>query len=207
VFGSKYQLPCHNFTSPRSSLCHKLYSSHCTCNLFLRPVRVFRDHIKRSLHVLPFSSFHPWIFRPTAHPSFLACARRVKIAHIRLLSFLRVRPLPSLHPPFSSRWSRRSVRIIISSPVIVTSVPPNLISLLNSKTLDYFPLPLRKQHFLFGFFLLLHLPHRCDTNPGHFHQLRISFVSSMNTGLPHLTRSAFLPWKRRSRLKAQAMSS
>lgn len=42
-----------NFTSPRSSICHKLCISHCTCNLFLRPARVSRDHIKRPLNVLP----------------------------------------------------------------------------------------------------------------------------------------------------------
>jgi len=98
-------------------------------------------------------SSHPWILRPTASPSFLTCARTLQIPP--LLSFQRVRPLRSLPPPFSSRCSLHSVRIFLAISSLVMLPPnPNPISLLDlaSKALDYFPLPLRKQLFLFCFF-------------------------------------------------------
>lgn len=94
-------------------------------------------------------SSHPWSFRPTASPSFLKCARTLQIPP--LLSFLRIRPLRSLPPPFSSRCSLHSVRIFlaISSPVMLPpNQNPNYLLDLASKTLDYFPLLPRKQHFL-----------------------------------------------------------
>ena len=100
-------------------------------------------------------SSHPWIFRPTVSPSFLTCARTLQISP--LLSFLRVRPLRSLPPPFSSRCSLHSVRIFLPISSLFMPPPnPNPISLLDlaSETLDYFPLPLRKPHF-YSFFLSL----------------------------------------------------